>query len=284
MTAAGDQQQYEARLLRVLTYIHDNLDGDLSLDTLSDVACMSRFHWHRVFRAMTGETLAEATRLLRLLRAANALVRDPAPLAEIAARHGYPNLTSFSRAFRAAHGASPGAFRKRGLDLASPLFTQPGAHVMYPVTIETLPPIRAAGILHHGPYADLGKAFQTLGGLVAARGLSPHVAGVFAVYHDGPGSKPDSEMRSHAALMTTEGFPQSLEGLDYFDLDGGRYAVLSHKGPPATLAGAYEWLYGQWLPNSGEEPGHAPPIEVYVSDPRTTPADELRTDIRLPLA
>ena len=38
----------EKRLLRVLDHIHDNPAGDLSLDALSDVAAMSRFHWHRV--------------------------------------------------------------------------------------------------------------------------------------------------------------------------------------------------------------------------------------------
>jgi AraC family transcriptional regulator len=79
MPAADRPNSYEARLLRVLAYIYDHLDGDLSLDRLSDVACMSRFHWHRVFRAMTGETPAEAARRLRLIKAANALVHEDTP-------------------------------------------------------------------------------------------------------------------------------------------------------------------------------------------------------------
>nr|MCU0854535.1 AraC family transcriptional regulator [Paracoccaceae bacterium] len=49
---------YEDRLLRVLDHIAENPAGDLSLDALADVAAMSRFHWHRVFHAMTGETAA----------------------------------------------------------------------------------------------------------------------------------------------------------------------------------------------------------------------------------
>jgi AraC family transcriptional regulator len=59
---------------------------------------------------------------------------------------------------------------------------------------------------------------------------------------------------------------------------------MAHTGPYATLAGAYAWLYGAWLPQSGHEPRDAPPIEVYVNDPRTTAPDQLRTDVRLPLA
>ncbi|MEO5619329.1 MAG: AraC family transcriptional regulator, partial [Cypionkella sp.] len=46
-------QSYETRLLRVLDYIHDNPAGDLTLDALAEVAALSRFHFHRVFHAMT---------------------------------------------------------------------------------------------------------------------------------------------------------------------------------------------------------------------------------------
>jgi AraC family transcriptional regulator len=62
---------YEQRILRVLNYIHDTPAGDLSLDQLADVAAMSRFHWHRVFHAVTGETCAQAVRRIRLHRAGN---------------------------------------------------------------------------------------------------------------------------------------------------------------------------------------------------------------------
>jgi AraC family transcriptional regulator len=273
----------ETRLLRLLAYIYDHLDGDLSLDTLAEVACMSRFHWHRVFRAATGETIAEAVRRIRLLRAANALVLERAPLNQIAARYGYPNTASFSRAFQAAHGLSPAAFRARGVQLTNDLRRSSGDDSVYPVTIVDLPASRAAGMLHIGPYPELGRAFQKLGGLIAARDLAPYVAGVFAVYHDGPGSKPDAELRAYAAVFITDGFPTDIESLDYFDIPGGRHAVMAHKGAPATLPAAYEWLYGRWLPHAGAEPRDAPPVEVYLTNPRTTPTDQMRTDVRLPL-
>ncbi|WP_209016328.1 AraC family transcriptional regulator [Roseibium sp. RKSG952] len=65
---------YEDRVLGVLTYIHDHPDVDLSLDVLADVAAMSRFHWHRVVRAIPGETFAQAVLRVRLHRAATRLV------------------------------------------------------------------------------------------------------------------------------------------------------------------------------------------------------------------
>lgn len=279
---AADPQVYEARLLRVLSYIYDHLDGDLSLDAVADVACMSPHHWHRVFRAMTGETLADAIRRLRMLNAANALVSGDAPLADIAARFGYSNLASFSRAFSAQHGKPPGAFRDESQKHALRYAT--GDLPMYPVIIQNLAAARAAGVLHVGPYAGLGLAFQKLGAIIAARNLLSHIEGIIAVYHDAPGSKPDADLHAHAAVITTTAFPPDIEGLEYFNLVGGKHAVMQHQGPHATLGSAYEWLYGKWLPQSGEEPRNAPPIELYVNDPRTTPPNQLRTDVRLPLA
>lgn len=276
-------RSYEARLLRVLAYIYDHLDGDLSLDTLAEVACLSRFHWHRVYRAMTGETLADAIRRIRLIKAANALVLEDTPLAEVAERYGYRDVASFTRAFGAAHGVSPGEFRDRGVQLANDLHHVSGGDCVYPVIIQDLPPSRAAGVPHVGPYPGIARAFQQLGGILFARQLIPHVRGMIAVYHDAPASKPEAEMRSHAAVIIADSFPKDVEGLEYFDLAGGKHAVMQHSGPYATLGSAYEWLYGKWLPQSGEEPRDAPPIELYVNDPRNTPPDQLRTDIRLPL-
>ncbi len=154
---------------------------------------------------------------------------------------------------------------------------------MYPVVIETLPAARAAGVLHIGPYANLSAAFQQLGGILAACNLFADTRALFAIYHDAPGNKPEAELRAHVAVIMGEGFPPAITGLDYFDVAGGRHAVLQQTGRHATLATAYEWLYGKWLPQSGEEPRDALPLEVYVNDPRVTPPDQLRTDIRLPL-
>ncbi|MEO1789448.1 MAG: AraC family transcriptional regulator, partial [Pseudomonadota bacterium] len=89
-------QSYETRLIRVLDYIHDNPDADLSLDALAEVAAMSRFHWHRVFHGMTGETLAQAVRRVRMYRAAGWLIRTDDPIAEIGARVGHDNVQSFT--------------------------------------------------------------------------------------------------------------------------------------------------------------------------------------------
>ncbi len=111
---------------------------------------MSRFHWHRVFRALTGETCAQAVLRIRLHRAAGWLVQGDMPIAQAAARAGYPNLNRFSRAFSNAYGSSPAAFRRQGqIRLPNPTL-RTGSYPMHDVIIRTDPARRLAGLPHKG--------------------------------------------------------------------------------------------------------------------------------------
>ncbi|MBF9030784.1 helix-turn-helix domain-containing protein [Rhodobacterales bacterium HKCCE3408] len=276
---AGD---YERRMLRVVEHIHAHPAGDLSLDALAEVAAMSRFHWHRVFTAMTGETCAQAVRRVRLHKAAAALVRTDRPIAEIAAEVGYPNLASFSRAFERAYGLPPGAFRSRG-DFPPLLnHARTGDYPMFPIEIATQPARRLAAMPHRGAYIEIGKTFESVGAIAAARNLWPHVRGMIGVYYDDPDAKPEAELRSAAGLAVTYTAPIA-EPLQEIRLPEGRYAVMHYKGPYPGLAAAYKHLYGVWLPESGEEAGDHPPIEVYLNAPQDTAPEDLLTDVCVPL-
>ncbi len=105
---------YETRLRRVTAYIHEHLDEELDMDRLAEIACLSSYHWHRIYRAIYGETLAATVKRLRLHRAAGDIVRTSLPIGEIAGRSGYPNLQSFNRIFKTVYGMPPARYRKEG--------------------------------------------------------------------------------------------------------------------------------------------------------------------------
>lgn len=274
-------RSYEARMLRVQAYIHDNPAGDLSLDTLAEVAAMSRFHWHRVFRAMTGETCAQAVRRIRLHRAAVSLLHSADPVADIAASVGYPDAAAFSRAFSDAYGKSPTAFRKAGRSHLPLNPSNTGEFPMHDVTIRTDDARRMVAIAHKGPYPEISRAFEQFAALCGARDLWPQLGPVAAIYFDNPDVVPAADLRSLAgAFFHGETAP---EGMELFELPAGRTAVLTFKGPYAGLHAAYEDLYGRWLPQSGEEPADTPCCEIYLNDPRDTAPDDLVTEICMPL-
>jgi AraC family transcriptional regulator len=104
----------------------------------------------------------------------------------------------------------------------------------------------------------------------------------FGIYYDDPSSTPPEALRADACLTLPDGTMPGGE-LQLREIRGGRYAVTLHVGPYAELHFPYAWLYGTWLPQSGEEAADAPSIEEYLNDARTTPPSELRTEIWLPL-
>lgn len=273
---------YEARLRRVIRHIFDNPAGDLSLDALADVAAMSRFHWHRVYHAMTGETCAQAVRRIRAHRAACWLVQTDWPLTRVAAQAGYDNPHSFARAFRRQYGMSPGGFRTAGcLEPKYPALRQ-GVCDMYPFEIRDCAPRRLAALPHTGAYFEIGRAFQQVAAVFTAHNLWGHARGMVGVYYDSPADVPEPELRSHAGVAV-QGPLAMPSDLDEVLLPGGRHAVLTLQGPYSGLQGAWDHLYCTALPQSGAIPADMPPHEVYLNDPSDTAPAALLTEIHVPL-
>jgi AraC family transcriptional regulator len=274
---------YEQRLRRVLDHIHDHPADDLSLDALADVAALSRFHFHRVYNAVLGETAANTVRRMRLHRAAVALVQGSHPIPVIARNVGYPQLASFARAFAGLYGLTPAAFRNRGELRPFPVLLPRKGLLMYPVITRTDPERRLAAVPHKGPYPEIGRAFEKLGCTVAARGFYGRFGNMVGVYHDSPADVKPADLRSHAGLESPGDLPIDPP-LEEVRLPAGRHAVLTFKGPYAGLPAAYDQLFGIWLPQSGETPGNSPVFEVYLNSPMDTAPDDLVTEICLPLA
>jgi AraC family transcriptional regulator len=273
---------YEERLLRVLDHVYAHLDGDLSLDTLADVAALSRFHFHRVFSGMTGETVAGFIRRVRLFKASHLLVRTDDEIEQIALICGYPNPRSFARAFQDAFGVTPTAFRARGVEMPPLRLNEKGDYVMYEITTEDRAAASFAGVAHKGDYMEIGQAFEVAAKTMLSRGMGPALGSMVGVYFSNPGEVPVEEMRSMAGFILTAGVDLAPP-LEAYALSGGRYAVLRHVGAYPGLRQAYDYLYGKWLPESGEEPRDGPPFEIYENTPMDTAPEDLVTLICAPI-
>lgn len=108
------------RLRRVMEYLTAHLDEDLTIERLAAVACVSPFHFIRMFKMSVGVPPHRYVSSLRLQRAKEMLTIRGIPLIDIAARSRFSSQPNFSRAFRRATGMSPGAFRRAN---------QPGPHL-----------------------------------------------------------------------------------------------------------------------------------------------------------
>src|SRR5262245_4450318 len=277
------RSDYAMRLERVFRWLADHLDDTLDLAQLADVAAMSPYHFHRIYHAMQGETAAETVRRLRLHRAAVELITGELPVQRIARRAGYGSQEAFTRAFKAAYGVPPARYRTSFVSIPATGRTGDAMEttMTYEATIRESAMIRVAALPHHGEYQKIGMKFERLGALAGGQGLCSPGTRSFGIYYDDPSAVAREALRSDACMSVPADWTASGE-LELREIRGGRYAVILHVGPYAELERAYRWLYGTWLPQSGEEPADAPCIEEYLNDARTVPPTELRTEVWLP--
>ncbi|MBB2751255.1 UNVERIFIED_ORG: AraC family transcriptional regulator [Rhizobium aethiopicum] len=274
---------YETRLRRVSAYIHEHLDKELDMGRLAEIACLSSYHWHRIYRAIYRETLAATVKRLRLHRAAGEIVRTELAVREIAKRSGYPNLQSFNRIFKSVYGMPPARYRKEGSHTAFQPSANGKTKAMFDVTIREIAPTELIGVAHTGSYMEIGKAFETLFGTLYARGLAKPDMRMIGVYLDDPDIVPAEQLRSIACVTGVATGPTEAP-FERLTIDGGDDAVLRHKGPYADMHKAYQWLYADWLPKSGRQLKDSVMFEEYLNNPRDVPPTELITDIHMPLA
>ncbi len=281
---SNHNQTYERRILRVLSHIHDNLDGDLSLDTLAKVACMSPFHWHRVFFGITGETLANCIRRIRMDRATFLLLQTQQSVAEIAVQCGYGNVQSFARSFQADYGLTPSKFRKSEIAYRASDAPKLSAPKTFEIEIRQQPEIRMVAEFHKGDYQFLGRTISHLHARLVLSNIEINADEVVsaAVLHDDPLLVDEPDLRSDIGFMISDNtvLPDDFREVI---IAPSRCAVLHFKGPYVGLFEAYQYLYGQWVPNNGVELSDSPIYAMILEDPREVSPTELRTDICLPL-
>ena len=113
MTAAEGpgEKQYDPKIRRALSYINENLGGELSVEQLAEQVYLSKYHFMRLFKAQTGSSVHAYVRQKRLLHAAR-LIREGMPVSKAAAESGFGDYSAFHRAFRESFGISPGELKR----------------------------------------------------------------------------------------------------------------------------------------------------------------------------
>ncbi len=151
------------------------------------------------------------------------------------------------------------------------------------IDIIDLPKMRVAALRHVGPYHQIGPVFDRLCGIAIVSGwFSLPEACTLMITYDCPDTVPASELRSDAAVVV--GAESVLPAdVDELVIPAGRYVRGIYIGPYSGLADAWKAFSGE-VRSRGHAPTGTTAMEIYVSDPRTCPVDELRTELYIPLS
>ncbi|WP_028104245.1 AraC family transcriptional regulator [Pseudoduganella violaceinigra] len=296
------RSEYERRMNRVLDHIDRNLDAQLDLPALADIANFSRYHFHRIFAGWMGETIGDYVRRRRLEAAAHKLAAGGVVL-EVALSTGFGSGEAFARAFKSRFGSTPTEWRNKtpertaaflaALRAENSNFDQanskngqarggangehdvshpPYGETIMDVKVMELQPARVAYRRHIGPYGPAVGQFwaQSVMPWMLGNGLAE--ATCYGIGHDDPSLTPADKCRYDACVE----IPAGLEPGGQFsvaNLPGGRYAVTRYTGSPRDIGPVWNRLMKEWLPSSGLQCDERPCFERYESLATQTEAD-----------
>ncbi len=291
-TEQARRAHYRQRFEKVAAYIDACPDGDLSLDSLSALAAMSRFHFHRQFASVFGLSLHQYVLQSRLRRAGSQLAfRTSLSVTRIALDHGFESLAAFSRAFRQMSGQSPTAFRAApdwptwhqacSLIPANRSVAMNFAH--QDVRILDFPATALACMEHCGDPALIGDTLQKFIAWRRQEKLPPSRYRTFNIMYAHPDHVPAAEFRLDVGVAVDQPESYVAAGIIAKTIPAGRCAVLRHTGPDSQLEHSIGYLFNTWLPASGEELRDFP---VFLQRLRFYPdvsEQQAEVDIFLPL-
>jgi AraC family transcriptional regulator len=282
-------EDYQERLNRVLLHIQEHLDEPLGLEAVARVACLSPFHFHRIFSAFVGETLGEHVRRLRLEWAAHHLAHTRRSVTDIALAAGYEAPAAFDKAFRRHFHTTPTDFR--GLRAAAPVPRAarvaarpvPMEAAMLKPEIRTRDEVKCVFVRRTGSYEDSARqAWEAVCRFAFPRGLVGPGSQMIGVSRDDPQVTAPDQLRYDACI--TVGRDVAPEGeVGVTTIAGGKYAVFVHQGPYEEFTRTYQEIYGGWLPASGMRLRDVPGLEIYLNSPGQVKPEELRTEICVPV-
>ncbi len=309
------RKEYIARINRVTDHIESHLKEDLCLDTLAKVACFSPFHFHRIFRSITGETLHQHILRIRIQRIAVRLMNDrERTITELAFEYGFSSSAHFSRCFKDFFGTTPTEWKNGKRDPKNSKIPQTSSKqrkaddckIHYygflnhqhkwkiimktkdiEITVKDQAAITIAYVRNIGPYKGNSQLFESLFQKLCTwagpRGLITENTRFFACYHDDPENTEEDKLKLSIGLSVSEDCEVDGE-IGKMSIPGGTYGIAYYEvKSPEEFESAWNAIYGQWLPESGYQPGDSICYEEYLNDPKTDPEGIMKINIGIPL-
>ena len=305
---SNSQREYFSRIQNVIKYIDQNLDSELSLNTLAEAAFFSPFHFHRIFTSILNETPQEFVKRIRLERAANMLLTNHKDsITDIALECGFSSSSVFSRAFKNHFNISASKWKTSKL-LKDSKISKVDSNISKELTslenyfeslnnysqnnirsskmsveVKKLPSYNVAYAANLEGYKidKIKAAWQKLTGWAGPKNLINDKTVFIGVSYDNPEITDPDKCRYYACITIPEEVETS-DGIGKMTIDGGLHGVMRFKGHMNEIENVYTEFFGKWLPQSGYQPTNAP-FDIYYKSPEVEPKGYVEIDLCVPI-
>jgi AraC family transcriptional regulator len=293
-------QSYIERINKVVDFIELNLEERIDLDMLAQVACLSKFHFHRIFQSFTHETLYQFINRLRIERAATLLLTRKNTITHIAFSCGFNDSATFSRAFKKHFSISASQWRKKKNSKIRQDFTRRPLYFCMntplgdgqsekAVAIEErqLDQMAILYIRHTGPFAGNSQLFlslfQELLAWAKPRGLVNYPATKsIVIYHDPVGITEKEKLRISVGI-SAPGDVLAQGKIGKLWVSKGRYLICRFELKNDAYGQAWAHVYRNVIPQRGLQPNDGYCFETYPHNCYNKMTDTTMVDICVPV-
>ncbi|WP_299311954.1 AraC family transcriptional regulator [uncultured Aquimarina sp.] len=297
-------KEYINRINLTLQFIDEYLDSNLSLDIVSDVAMYSPFHFHRIFKAVIGETLNIYINRKRIEKMASILMhKKEVNITELSLQYGFSSNSSFTRAFKKFYGVSPTEFRKQlpskfskigkgesKIGQENSIFEKYicniNNHINWikmnaKIEVKEISDLHFASITHIG-INGIENVFEKLIQWGRSKGVMENPETKMGrVFHDSfKITSPDKVRMSICMLMVK---PAIAEGeIIPLTIKKGRNIVGRFEITPNDFEKSWSSLF-VWMSEQGFKKSKETPFEIYHNDFREHPENKFLVDFYIPI-
>lgn len=262
-------------MLDSIEHIENNLENELSIEDIAAIACMSKFHFQRMFSMLTGYTVSEYIRNRRITIAAQELVNTGSRVIDVAIKYGYDSPESFTKAFQRIHGINPSAAKKNTHSLKA--YPKLSFQIQLKGDVEM-----NYRIVEKESFPVVGKSIRTtvVGGQnnrdIAAFWVESNQNGFAAELAKNCGQLGligicldfDKQQENMTYLIAAEkGDEPTPTDWEERQIPSASWAVFPvHGAMPDAMPKVWDRIFSEWFPATGYEHAGGPEMEVYLSD------------------
>ena len=279
---------YLERVQRGVDYIETRLDREIPLAEVAKAAGISQWHFQRMFKALTGETLKVYIRSRRLAGSLEHLLGSKLRILDIALIAGFESQEAFARAFKQAFGLTPQQYRNIGnkslflkkVSFDADYLRHINQNLSLTPEIYAQPRLLMVGkrTLFYSVDSEKNNIGERLMPLWQA--FLPHLSEIeqrvtdycYGVVQQ---EAADSERLEYHAATAVNAIGKLPEGFVAFELPAGKYAKFTHRGPAQDVNHTVNYAYSTWLPQSEHRHTYAPDLEIYGADYHPTSPDSV---------
>lgn len=289
----SSREIYLQRIEQAYSFINLNLSRALDLTEVASASGFSPFHFHRIFRVLSGETPQDYINRLRLEKAANYLIKSPSlSITEVAFNCGFSSSAVFARSFKKHFRVTASQYSRmvsldRRFDNTNPPGQSELGHEpprLPEFSIRKVPSMHLAYFATHGGYSreSIGDAWNKI--FTWAQGhdyLSPE-SNLVGICFDDPTITPKEKCRYHACVPVPDDVRKDSRA-SFIDLPAGLRVFCHLECKPEIIPTTFFSLYRDWLPDSGYLPDDIPPYELYYYSMEAYQAGNYVLDACIPI-